>query len=132
MEEVWKPIVGYEGYYEVSNLGRVRSIAIYVNSKNNSKRYRSERVLKGILHNGYVWVTLSKNNVKTKKRVHRLVAEAFIPNPENLPYINHMDEVKTNNVFTNLEWCTVQYNNTYGTARSRAEETKIRLGYRRP
>ena len=132
MEEIWKPVKGYEGYYEVSNLGRVKSLAIYVNTKNNSKRYRSERVLKGILHNGYVWVTLSKYNIKSKKRVHRLVAEAFIPNPYGLPYINHRDEVKTNNVFTNLEWCTVQYNNTYGTARIRAEETKIRRGFRRP
>ena len=123
MEEIWKPVKGFEGYYEVSNLGRVRSVAIYVNSKNNSKRYRSERILKGILHNEYLWVTLSKDNIKIKKRIHRLVAEVFIPNPDNLPFINHKDEVKTNNVFKNLEWCTPEYNNTYGTARSRATAT---------
>ena len=113
MTEIWKPVVGYEGYYEVSNLGRVRSIDKYVNTKCCSKRFRNGRILKGIKHNEYMWVSLSKDNVKSKKRVHRLVAEAFLPNPQNLPYINHKDENKTNNISVNLEWCTPAYNTIY-------------------
>lgn len=113
MIEIWRPVKDYEGYYEVSNLGRVRSLDKYVNTKCDSMRMRNGRVLKCIKHNEYMWVSLSKDNIKSKKRVHRLVAEAFIPNPYNLPYINHKDENKTNNVLENLEWCTPAYNTQY-------------------
>ena len=123
MEEIWKPIVGYEGYYEVSNLGRVRSMDKYVNTKGDSKRIRNGRVLKGILCHNYVWVTLSKDNLKSKKRVHRLVAEAFIPNPDNLPCVNHKDENRSNNSIENLEWCTTEYNNNYGTRKEKLRKT---------
>lgn len=128
MEEIWRPVKEYEGYYEVSNLGRVRSIDRYVNTKGDSKRIRNGRVLKGILHNEYVWVTLSKDNLKSKKRVHRIVAEAFLPNPDNLPQVNHKDEDKTNNNVDNLEWCTAKYNMNYGTLRERRVQTNIQNG----
>lgn len=101
MDEVWKDIAGYEGLYAVSNHGRVKSY--YVN-----------RILKPqIVRGGYYAVKLSKNRQKEHKYVHILVAEAFIPNENNLPVVNHKDETRTNNLSTNLEWCTVQYNNTY-------------------
>lgn len=107
--EEWAQIKGYEGVYEVSNLGRVASI-----------RGGKRKILKPSKPTGYFQVVLSKNNSKRTYRVHRLVAEAFIPNPENLPVINHIDEVKTNNFVENLEWCTVKYNTNYGTGLSRS------------
>lgn len=116
MEEIWKDIIGYEGWYQVSNLGRVRSIDRYVNGNGINCDFQ---FMKGKLrklrknHNGY-WVVMLRKNSKAKEfLVHRLVAEAFIPNPENLPYINHKDENPANPIVTNLEWCTPQYNTRY-------------------
>ena len=115
--EIWKEVKGFEGYYEVSNLGRVRSVdRIVVDTVRNC-----ERLLKGKLlvqrdnGNGYNGVMLCKEHKLYSKYVHILVAEAFIPNPDDLPCINHKDEDKTNNCVDNLEWCTYLYNNTYGT-----------------
>lgn len=122
-EEKWKPIEGYAGLYEVSNLGRVRSVDRITTMKNGVRRKTHGTVLKPAQGNGagnYLCVTLSKNGRMKKKLVHRLVASAFIPNPENLPEINHKDEDKTNNKADNLEWCDRRYNNLYGTAKARA------------
>ena len=112
--EIWKPKKDYEGLYEVSNLGRVKSLG---NGKSiNSK----EGILKpGKIKQGYLQVTLCKNRKQKRFLVHRLVAEAFLPNPENLPFINHKDEDKTNNSVDNLEYCTREYNNNYGTRNER-------------
>lgn len=106
-KEIWKPVVGYEGLYEVSNFGRVKAL--------NYARRGKEEILKPILlKNGYYMVNLSKNNKKKQCYVHRLAAQAFINNPDNMPCINHRDEDRTNNRVDNLEWCSYGYNINYG------------------
>lgn len=106
--EKWKDVKGYEGLYRVSNLGRVKTL--------NYKRTGKERVLKNSLNrDGYLMVKLYKNREHLGLGVHRLVAEAFIPNPEGKPQVNHIDEVKTNNHVTNLEWATAKENSNHGT-----------------
>lgn len=127
--EIWRDVVGYEGLYEVSNMGRVRSLSreVYVGGKIH-KCIREGRVLKQGHSHGrrfkYLLVCLCKDQQRSMKRVHRLVAEAFIPNPDNLPFINHKDENPSNNRVENLEWCTPKYNSNYGTARERMKETR--------
>ena len=116
MKEVWKDIQDYEGFYQVSNLGRIKSLG-------NSKT-RKEKILKPIYHKQYYQITLSKNNIRIQYRVHRLVAEAFIPNPDNLPQVNHKDENKLNNYVDNLEWCDALYNNNYKDKGKRISKTK--------
>lgn len=105
--EVWKPIIGWENLYEVSNFGNVRTL-------HYKKPYLMHPVTDA---NGYKRISFVLPNSKKYKRygVHRLVAQAFIPNPDNLPEINHKDEDKTNNHVDNLEWCTTKYNCNYGT-----------------
>lgn len=116
MKEIWKDIPGYEDLYQVSNLGRVKSLDKYVNSaiKNNTKVLRKSQLLKIRINQGYYEVTLTHNNKRKYCKVHRLVAQAFIPNPNNLSQINHKDENPLNNNVENLEWCTAQYNCSYG------------------
>lgn len=129
VEVVRKPVVGYEGYYEVDQFGRVFSLDRVISVDDNGRKYDkplSGKQMKQSMHDkGYKTVSLTRDG-KTKMRfVHRLVAEAFIPNPGNLPMVNHKDEDKTNNFIENLEWCTNEYNLTYGTARQR-QAKKIR------
>lgn len=108
--EIWKPVVEYEGLYEVSNLGNVYS-------------YKSNRNLKQSKDsNGYIRINLYKDSKPIGILVHRLVAEAFISNPNNYPIINHKDENPSNNHVENLEWCTYEYNNNYGTRNKRISE----------
>ena len=121
MEEIWKAIEGYEGKYEVSNLGRVRSLDMKFDRIWNgiTQHYHVKgRILKQKTDNkGYAFIGLSngaRHNI-SYFRVHQLVAKAFIPNPDNLPQVNHKDENKQNNIVSNLEWCNAQYNATYGT-----------------
>lgn len=112
MNEIWKSIAGYEGLYEVSDKGRVKSL-----------KYGKERILKlGKDTVGYLYANLWKNGHGKNLLVHRLVAEAFIPNPNNLGTINHKDEVKTNNTVSNLEWMSKKDNLNYGTRNKRIAE----------
>lgn len=114
LSEVWKDIRGYEGFYQVSNYGRVRSITRTFKRKDGLVKTFQERVLKqGTNPNGYKYVNLSKGSGVYCARVHRLVAQAFLNNERNLPCINHKDEDKENNHVNNLEWCSYRYNNTY-------------------
>lgn len=122
MEEIWKDIEGYEGLYQVSNLGRVKSMG-------NGNSNRSKEIIMKQTKNmkGYPMIILCKEGVCKGFSVHRLVATAFLPNPDNLPQINHKDEDKTNNMVwvnedgsidynkSNLEFCTPKYNVNYGT-----------------
>lgn len=110
MQEIWRDIPDYEGLYQVSNLGRVKSL--------NYNRTNVEKILKLVQdRNGYLIVKLSKKGKAKLKKVHRLVAQAFIPNPNNLPQINHKNEIVSDNISDNLEWCTAQYNKEYSSAR---------------
>ena len=106
MEEIWKDIEGYEGLYQISNLGRVKSLG--------NTHYKTTRILVVYKNkNGYCGINLCKKGKVTKYRIHRLVATAFIPNPNNYPEVNHKDENKSNNRVDNLEWCTHHYNSIY-------------------
>ena len=123
MYETWKEIPGFEGLYEISNLGRIKSFR-----KSKKSGFKDEYFLKRCLaNNGYYQVTLYGNRERKKFQVHRLVASCFIPNPDNLPQINHKDENPLNNCADNLEWCTAAYNNSYGTARLRGMITKGKM-----
>ena len=118
MTETWKAIAGYEGLYEVSDLGRVKSL--------NYNHTGKENILKPFNNSkGYLRVRLCKNGHENAIAVHRLVACAFLPNPNNLETINHKDEVKTNNTVGNLEWMSRKDNINYGTRNKRASEKNI-------
>lgn len=114
-EEIWKEIRGYDGKYRISNFGRIMSI-----------NKHSNKILKKVLFtNGYVRACLYKDGNYNNYLVHRLVAEYFIPNPNNYPCINHKNEDKTDNRVENLEWCTYSYNNTYNNKQVRIKKTKL-------
>ena len=118
--EVWKDIEGFEGLYQVSNLGRVKSLPRLVPFKQGLFRMTSERILRyRVTKQGYATVQLCKPNIQKQELVHRLVARAFIPNPLGLPIINHKDENPLNCNSENLEWCTYKYNSNYGTCREK-------------
>ena len=135
MEEIWKDVVGYEGYYQVSSLGRIRSVDREIIDKNGVKKSIHGKIMRHTFHpDGYPVISLCRNGVYRRLKIHRLVALAFIPNPNNLPEVNHKDEDKTNNrVFlkkdgsvdldkSNLEWCDSKYNANYGTRNKRRAE----------
>lgn len=126
-KEIWRSIKGYEGLYEVSNCGNVRSVDRIVTYSDGRKRLWKGHFLKLVLRaNGYLMCCLSRNGRSVNELIHRLVAQAFIHNPNNLPVINHKDENKTNNHVSNLEWCTTKYNINYGTGIQRSAEKKLK------
>ena len=111
----WTDIENYEGLYMISENGEIKSYDRIVKSKNNSSAIKKGKILKGFIDKyGYKQIALSKNGKTKTYQVHRLVANTFIPNPSNLPCVNHKDEDKTNNCVDNLEWCDVKYNINYG------------------
>lgn len=110
-EEIWRDVEGYEGRYMVSSWGNVKSL-----------RGRGRILRPQIDIHGYFVVNLCQNSIPKTMRIHRLVANAFIPNPENLPCINHLDEVKANNKVENLEWCTYSHNINWGTRTQRVSQ----------
>ena len=128
--EIWKPIKGYDGLFDVSNLGRVKSLSklTYCGHNHLTKQNKEDSIRKlQISVNGYITVILFKNGVGKQHQVHRLVGEAFLDNPNDYPQINHKDENKQNNLPENLEWCTNLYNSQYGTVYHRRKE-----GLKRP
>ena len=123
MQEIWKDIRNYEGLYQISNNGNVKSLGRWVNCKNKGKRWQEEKILKpSVEGNGYQRVGLHENGTIKNYFVHRLVAQAFIQNPNNYPQVNHKNEIKDDNRVENLEWCDAKYNVNYGTARERGAE----------
>ena len=130
MEEVWKDIKGFEEIYQVSNFGRVKSL-LRKRRNRNGYFYIKEKILKQSINTyGYLQVCLYNNCERSVKRVHRLVAETFIPNPSNKPEVNHIDGNKTNNKIDNLEWVTSKENITHAFKiglRTVTEEQKTKL-----
>ena len=123
MQEIWKDIKNYEGCYQVSNLGRVRSLTRKVKTF-NGVRTSNGQLLKPLKTNtGYYRVDLKQNQKDKYMSIHRLVAEAFIPNPNNYPIINHKDNNPQNNCVDNLEWCTQSYNVKYAYKYGNAKPT---------
>lgn len=116
MQEIWKDVSGFEGYYQVSNFGNVRSVDRYVRSKGKPTFRKGTCMKLQVNHKGYYSVILHKESKAYPKVIHRLVATAFIPNPDNLPQVNHKDTNKKNNEVSNLEWCTNQENQTHAKA----------------
>lgn len=115
--EIWKQVKGFEGLYEVSNLGNVRSL-----------NYHNWGIVKNLTPTadkfGYLRVCLSKNDRQYNGIVYRMVAQAFIENPDNFPQINHINEDKSDNRVENLEWCDCLYNNNHGTRNNRISQSK--------
>ena len=123
MREIWKDIKGFEGLYQISNYGRVKSLQMYA----GGKYIRRNKILMPCNNgNGYYIVYLMKDRKRNVKYIHRLVAQAFIENPNNYSCINHKDENKTNNNVNNLEWCTYKYNNNYGNHNLKISKTRLK------
>lgn len=111
MQEIWKPVVGYEGIYEVSNFGRIKSVDRIITTTNNTTRIRRGVIRKPSNNQwGYLQVSLHREGIRTCFRIHRLVAIAFIPEQDGKHEINHIDGNKKNNKTNNLEWCTTSEN----------------------
>ena len=130
MNEIWLPIIGYEGYYEVSNLGKVKRVKQYQPSCRKKGITHRSNTLKNCVNNrGYVRLLLSKDGVSKSFKLARLVAFHFIENPNNLPYVNHIDGNKTNDISTNLEWCS-QAENVQHAYEHQLRKTSEGIGHR--
>ena len=122
--EVWKDIEGYEGLYQVSNFGQVKSLPRTIIYKDGRKRIFPEKILKPSKNkNDYLIVKISKNDKQESFYIHQLVAQMFLKNPQNYSCVNHKDENKQNNHVDNLEFCSYSYNNSYGTKPERLSDS---------
>lgn len=129
MKEIWRDVEGYEGLYEVSNLGKVRSVDRYIKDRKGRKQFKEGKIIaqtKRRKEQRYLSVNLWKNNRIKAYVVHRLVAKAFIPCIKGKNFVNHKDENPENNCVSNLEWCTAKENINFGTRTQRALETRKR------
>ena len=124
IKEIWRPVKNFGGLYEISNLGRVRGLN---RIKPNGRRQKGMIRKSHLTPDGYVIVGLSKNGKSYTGKVHRMVATAFLDNPNNLKEINHIDEDKTNNNVNNLEWCDRYYNIHYGSSMSKYSKPVVQL-----
>lgn len=125
MKEIWKDIKGYEGLYQISNLGRVKSLT-HISTNNHIMKGKILKYRK--TKNGRIQIGLYKNGKQSQKYLSRLVAETFISNPNNLPEVNHKDENIENNCIDNLEWCDSKYNSNYGTRTKRIVQSNLQNG----
>lgn len=132
--EIWKDIEGYEGLYQISNLGNVKSLARVIINKHGKEQTYPEKLLTPDVYvtnySNYLRVTLSKNHNTKRYSVHRLVAEAFIPNPENKTHVNHIDNNAENNFVENLEWCTHSENMLHAQKQGRLFASQSKGGKR--
>lgn len=123
--ELWKDIKDFEGLYQISNMGRIKSLARPC--KGFGYKYAVDRIIKPLrMANGYYEAVLFRNGKRTIRMLHRVVAEAFIPNPDNLPLVNHKDENPQNNAVENLEWCTPKYNANYGNRQKKTRQSSLK------
>lgn len=124
--EIWVDIEGYENLYQISDLGRVKSLKTKILNRGGTYRSVEIKILKlSSDKDGYRLIGLTKNNKRVTKKVHRLVAEAFHPNPDNLPLVNHIDHDKSNNRKDNVEWCLSRYNSIYSKNKKNSSSSKI-------
>ena len=127
IEEVWKDIEGFEGFYQISNLGRIKSIAVRRSLWGKIHIINRERLMTPYDNgNGYLMISLTANKKRTPIAIHRLVASAFLEKPEGHDVVNHKDYDTHNNSADNLEWCTQKYNTNYSSSRMAKPKTKCR------
>lgn len=125
MKEIWKDINEFNGLYQISNFGRVKSLSRWHKNNSNTGYMSKEKIIKPrINRDGYLQVCLYKEGKSYTRNVHILVAKAFIPNPLNLPQVNHKNENKLDAKVNNLEWCTRKYNMNYGTRTIRSAQKR--------
>ena len=125
MSEEWRDVVGYEGLYQVSSEGRVKSLERNIPHWRGGERIQKERILKpGIDRDGYLKLNLYAGGKQKNLKVHRLVCQAFHENPDNKPQVNHINEIKTDNRASNLEWATARENSNFGTRNERVAKNR--------
>lgn len=128
IKEIWKDIKEYEGYYQVSNLGRIKSLARKINTNTSNKNRKTRNRILKPSGNRYKIIRLRIDGIWKDEYIHRLVAQHFIPNPENKPQVNHKNEIISDNSVNNLEWCTAKYNSNFkGNNYRRKEGSKLKV-----